>query len=447
VVGSAGQAVVTVQNLRSLVQFEIPSATAARNAGPALLVVRRLGNLSASASVSFATAAGTAEDGPDFIAASGSLSFAAGEATKTIPVTLVANPLAPAARTFGVSLSGAAGNAVLGTIAAMTVTIANTQSVVEFAAASYVVAENDGVVTVTLTRAGNVDLPLGVTYVVSGGTATVGLDYAAVAGSATFAAGKSSVTFDVMVHPDLVVDPDETIVLLLDGSAGNVVRGALASATLTIADTTPGPRLATAVLVPTVRGLIEAVTLTFDQELAAAPPVGAFSLYTRSADKPGVAPRLKPVALQGATYDAAAHSVSVRPVRALKSGAHYQLVVSADGVRNPAGRLLDGAGNGQEGTPVVISFTQGKKLKYVDHNRDTVQLRVQGPGVLQLIRRADGEALRLTVLGPTPKTKLAGLVARSRAGGDGRTGIATIAGLGAATNLLSSAQFDVGVAT
>jgi hypothetical protein len=444
VVGAAAQAVVTVQNLRSLVQFEIASATAARHAGPALLVVRRVGNLSASATVSFATTAGTASAGTDFIAASGLLNFAAGEATRTIPITLVANPLAPAARAFGVSLSGATGNGVLGGVNAMTVTVANMQSVVQFAAASYAVAENGGAVAVSLTRAGNIDLPLGVTYAVSGGTATVGLDYASVVGTATFAAGQSAITFDVAVHPDLVVDPDETIVLSLDGSADGVVPGALASATLTVADTTPGPKLATGALVPTARGLIEAVTLTFDQDLAGAPLVGAFALYTRSADKPGVAPRLKPVALLGATYDAIAHTVTVRPVKALKSGAFYQLVVGADGVRNVAGRLLDGAGTGAEGTPLVISFAQGKKLKYVDHDRDTVQLRVQGPGVLQLIRREDGEARRLTVLGATSLTKLAGLVARSRAGGDGRTGIAVIVGLGAATNLLTSAHFDVG---
>jgi hypothetical protein len=446
VVGAAAQAVVTVQNLRSLVQFEVASATAARHAGPAVLVVRRTGNLSAAATVSFGTANGTASAGTDFVAATGVLSFAAGEATKTIPITLIANPLAPAARTLGVSLSGTGGNGALGGISAMTVTVANTQSVVQFAAATYAVAENGVAVTVTLTRAGNIDVPLGVTFAVSGGTATAGLDYAAVTGTAAFAAGQAAISFDVAVHPDLVVDPDETIVLSLDGDA-SVVAGAQASATLTVADTTPGPKMTTSAIVPTVRGLIEGITLTFDQTLEAAPPVGAFTLYTRSADKPGVAPRLKPVALSGATYDAAARAVTVRPVRPLKSGAFYQLVVSAGGVRNAAGRPLDGAGNGQEGTPLVLVFSQGRKLKYVDHNRDTVQLKVQGPGVLQLVRRFDGEALRLTVLGATPTTKLSGVVARSRAGGDGRTSIATVAGLGAATNLLNLAQFDVGVIT
>jgi hypothetical protein len=170
--------------------------------------------------------------------------------------------------------------------------------------------------------------------------------------------------------------------------------------------------------------------------------VSAFALYQRSADRAGVAPRLKPVALQGVAYDPATRAVAVRPVRALKSGTFYQLVVSADGIRNAAGRPLDGGG--AEGTPLVITFAQGRKLKYVDSDGDAVQLRLKGPGMLQLARRPDGEALGLAVLGSTPLTTLSGVVARGRTGGDGRTSIEAIVGLGAGVNLLSRAPFDVG---
>ena len=105
--------------------------------------------------------------------------------------------------------------------------------------------------------------------------------------------------------------------------------------------------------------------------------------------------------------------------------------------------MLDGDGTGQEGTPLVVTFAQGRKLRYVDHDGDTVKLMLKGPGVMRLVRRTDGEAERLTLGGATPLTRLMGLTRASRTAGDGRTWLGAIAGLGAAIDLLSPTQFDI----
>jgi Tol biopolymer transport system component len=62
--------------------------------GNAFVTVTRLGDLSGEATVDYVTSDGTANAGPDYIAASGTLRFAAGEASKVITVS-VADDSAP----------------------------------------------------------------------------------------------------------------------------------------------------------------------------------------------------------------------------------------------------------------------------------------------------------------------------------------------------------------
>jgi hypothetical protein len=72
-----------------------------------------------------------------------------------------------------------------------------------------------------------------------------------------------------------------------------------------------------------------------------------------------------------------------------------------------------------------------------------VQLSLKGPGVMELVRRANGEGERLHLSGTTATTKLTGLVRRGRLGGTGHTTLEALAGLGTATNLLDAQLFGV----
>ncbi|MGE0357578.1 MAG: M12 family metallo-peptidase, partial [Burkholderiales bacterium] len=106
-----------------IVQFLVSVATVSEAAGTATLTVARLPGSSGTASVDWTAAGGTAVNGVHYTAAAGTLNWGAAEFTeKSIVVALVQNTLAEPAKTFVVTLSGAAG-ATLGALATNTVTI------------------------------------------------------------------------------------------------------------------------------------------------------------------------------------------------------------------------------------------------------------------------------------------------------------------------------------
>ena len=443
VVGAPGTATVTVENPLAVVGFDSRFITVSGDDGVAHLVVRRVGNTSLPGSVSFATQSITATPGEDYGHLSGVVSFAAGEAEKAIIVALPGNAAAPAEVSFRVVITGGTGAAVVGADDTTNVIVTNSHSLVGFAPAAVSAGESSGTVTLTLTRAGNLSHAVSVDFATVDGTATAGADYTAATGTISFEPDQSTAFVSVAVNDDMVFDPQESFGVVLRDPAGGAVLGAAAAA-VTISDTTPPPTFSGGGLVALQRaGRLDGLSLTFDQALEGAPPVSAFSLYHRTAERSGGAARLRPVTLAEATYDAAARAVTVRPVRPLRAGAFYQLSVNSESIRNQAGKSLDGAGNGHAGSPLLLSFGQGKSLRYVDHNGDTVQLRLRGPGVLELTRRPDGEGDALSVIGATSTTILSGTVRRTRTGGDGQTTLSSLVGLGDGTNGLTTTQFGV----
>ncbi len=87
-----------------------------------LINVTRAGDLSNAASVNYATSDGTATRLGDYTQALGTLSFAAGEATKAVTVFVTDDALQEPAETFTLTLTGAAG-ATLGATSAAVVTV------------------------------------------------------------------------------------------------------------------------------------------------------------------------------------------------------------------------------------------------------------------------------------------------------------------------------------
>src|SRR5262249_17012384 len=85
IIGSQGVGTVpiTADAVVGVSSFSIDSVSAVEG-GVALLTVTRSGDLVGQVSVNFATVAGTALAGTDFISSSGQLTFLAGETTKTI---------------------------------------------------------------------------------------------------------------------------------------------------------------------------------------------------------------------------------------------------------------------------------------------------------------------------------------------------------------------------
>ncbi len=174
--------------------------------------------------VNYATSNGTATAGSDYTAKSGSLTFAAGETSKTVQVAVTGDRVVEANESFNLTLSGASGASIrdgqaVGTIVDDDVAAAPPR--VSVGAAS--VAEGASgtanlVFTVSLSApaAG----PVTVNYATANGTATAGTDYTATSGTLSFAAGETSKTVTVAVRGDTVVEANETLSLTLSAPTG-----------------------------------------------------------------------------------------------------------------------------------------------------------------------------------------------------------------------------------
>ena len=221
--------------------------------GTATVTVLRSGNTRVPASVNYATQDGTgasgAKAGIDYIAASGPLSFAAGETRKTIQITTLHNGImGPASKRLSINLTNGSPTALPGGQDTATLTILDTDGpgTIDFDSPTYSVVESAGFATVTVTRASASNLVETVDYTTTElpagtGHATAGTDYTTTSGTLTFATGEMSKTFQVPVADDSSYEGDETLQLTLSNqknvtSADQPVLGPNTPATLTIVD-------------------------------------------------------------------------------------------------------------------------------------------------------------------------------------------------------------------
>lgn len=192
-----------------------------------------LSEASASAvTVKFATANGTATAGSDYDATDGTLTFAAGETTKTVNVPVRGDTAVEDDETFTVTLSDAT-NADVGDGSGTGRILNDDQPTVEQPPAPAPrtgivigdtgVAEGDGgtrnaVFTIALSQAAAAPVSVDVTTV--NGTALGGQDYRAGAARLTFAPGETTKTFPVAVVGDTTAEGDETFIVRLANAAG-----------------------------------------------------------------------------------------------------------------------------------------------------------------------------------------------------------------------------------
>jgi Tol biopolymer transport system component len=93
------------------------------SAGTATITVTRSGPHCATATVQYATADGSATAGADYTAASGTLTFVAGQGSRTFDVPVIADGVDEADETLQVALSGPTGGPLLGSPSVATLTI------------------------------------------------------------------------------------------------------------------------------------------------------------------------------------------------------------------------------------------------------------------------------------------------------------------------------------
>ena len=191
--------------------------------------------------VDYATADGSAVSGSgnDYTEASGTLTFSAGDESKTLTVAILDDSVDEADEDFTLALSNSVNATV--TTGTATVTITDTEAVSwDVSASPAAISETGGTSTVTVSS-GAVSFPgdKTITLGFSDSTATLADDYTVGATALTLTAGTTSVTTTITAVSDTVDEGDETILVtaMLDDAQIGVQQ------TVTITDDDPEPGL------------------------------------------------------------------------------------------------------------------------------------------------------------------------------------------------------------
>ncbi len=218
--------------------FASTNITVNENAGTATLTVELDPASTGTVTVDYATSDETAEAGEDYTAASGTLTFAASETSKTITVPILNDTDYDPTERFRVTLSNASG-ATLPTSPWAQVNITNNDAVPTASIANVTVGEGAGTMTLTLEldRLSNRDIFYNTLTSGVSGTATVTNDYVGfITRPFTVPKGAMSATFDITLVDDNLDETDETIVIVwIEGSGGNATPASI-TVTGTITD-------------------------------------------------------------------------------------------------------------------------------------------------------------------------------------------------------------------
>jgi hypothetical protein len=190
--------------------------------------------------VDWATADDSAIQPGDFAAASGTLTFAAGDTSETIPVAVNGDVTAELDETFRVILS-APSNADLGDDEGVG-TIVDDEDLPVIDIDEPTVAEGQSgtaPVRFSVTLSNPAAWPVTVDWSTAAGTAAGGTDYLDASGTVTFAPMNTSETVEITVNGDGTYEGAETLALDLSNATGAPIGDAQGIATITNDDSPP----------------------------------------------------------------------------------------------------------------------------------------------------------------------------------------------------------------
>lgn len=198
-------------------------------AGFANLTVTRSGGLGVQATVNYSTGNGTAVSGINYVATTGSITFAVNEVAKVIQIPIIDDPTADPTLSFAVTLTAADGAGFVGGIGQATVNIIdNDATTFRFDPSTYSIDEGSGSVTLTVSalRVGDPADTVTVDYVTSDGTAKDGLNYTRTSGRLTFGPNVVSQTITVPIIDNSSTEGTTTFSVTLSNPLGGGDTGA-----------------------------------------------------------------------------------------------------------------------------------------------------------------------------------------------------------------------------
>ena len=221
--------------------------------GTITFTVTKTGSTSLPATVSFTTQDGSAVAGSDYSPASGTLTFAAGETTKQVTVSITNDAIYEGAQDFNLVISNPV-NAKLGDdIQKVTIKDDGTgvppgggtpddDRPVFTIGNDLIIDEKAGTATFTVTKTGSTTLTSTVNFGTSDAGATAGQDYTTNNGMLTFGANETTKTITIQIANDTTYEVSEGFKVTLSAPT-NGVLGTVKEVTGTIVDdgrTLPG---------------------------------------------------------------------------------------------------------------------------------------------------------------------------------------------------------------
>jgi hypothetical protein len=257
--GTPNSAVLTIidNEIQPSFQFSSPTHTINEANPTSTITVLRNGATGNAVSVNYATVAGgTATGGAgcggavDYQNTSGTLTFAAGELSKTFSVPICDDATAESSETVNLALSAPSGGAVLGSpnTAVLTITDNDAAPTLQFSSATASYTESAGNALLIVTRTGATGNAVSVDYTTGGGTATAGacapgVDYISSNGTLNFASGETFQTISVTLCNDAVYELSQTFNATLSNATGGATIGTPNAATVTITNDDAAPSL------------------------------------------------------------------------------------------------------------------------------------------------------------------------------------------------------------
>jgi Calx-beta domain/Bacterial cadherin-like domain len=226
---AAGNRSIYAASVSGAPAFSISDVSGIEGGGLVFTIVK---NGTGAASVSFATANGSAGAGGDYSAAGGSLSFAAGESSKTVTVASIEDSSDEAHETLSLNLSGASAGATIADSQGVGTILDNDEPPPPppppppvFSVSDASVTEG-GALQFTVTKTGATTGSFGVTYEATHNTATATWDpnnpgdFYRTSSSLYFAPAESSKTISIHTVDDALDENIETLFLNLTSSTG-----------------------------------------------------------------------------------------------------------------------------------------------------------------------------------------------------------------------------------
>jgi hypothetical protein len=219
-------------------QLSANQYTVSQGVSSVSVTVNRTGGSTGAISVDYATVNGTATAGTDFTAASGTLTWADGDASsKRFTVSITHTTPFVGSKVFTVVLSAPSGGSTLATPSSASVNINGDGSASSFAfsESSYSVTQSAGSITFTVYRGGGASGAVSVAYGTSNGSAEAGSDYSATSGTLQWADGDASAkTFVVAISDSSPFTGSKTFNVTLSDPSDGTILGSPDSAVVTI---------------------------------------------------------------------------------------------------------------------------------------------------------------------------------------------------------------------